>query len=190
MTGINTLLSAEVNVTPELAPLWLPSAIDAKLRAEPHCHPGLAKKEERLRVALCKDTLETIRSHQRGRGALVMRRNRQYRGQTENGRAQNTMNALQQKSIAAMERYESSRIALLKLRGEGAWQNELRALTQADLSTPDGVNVFDDTTRSKKITKRPRTGPQAEGHRTVSWIWLNAGSVGDQDSGDVLHEGR
>jgi hypothetical protein len=102
MPGILPLLSSEVNAPPEQILLWMPSGVEARLRAEPFSHCGLAKKEERLRAALCEDTLDTICALQRGCRALYLHKNRQMRGQTENARAQKAMGSLQEKSMAAL----------------------------------------------------------------------------------------
>jgi hypothetical protein len=188
MPAIASQLS-EFNIAAEHIPLLLPSAIEPSLRTAGSCYDGLADMEVRLRVALCEDSLETVRSLQRGRGALIRDRNRNARGQRENARVQTTMKSLQDRCLGARDKYEGSRRALVELRGPGIWQKDLPELRPEHLATPDGVTVFDENTRRRKSqTVRPKEGQQAEGRRTVSWIWTRAGAI-QGESDELLHEG-
>lgn len=90
MPGIASLTSSSLNVLPEHIPLWLPSSLDPPQRGEGFCSKGLAEKERQLRFAECEDLLDIIRGLLRSRGALILTRNNEYRGQRQNTRAQQT----------------------------------------------------------------------------------------------------
>ena len=70
--------------------LWLPSALPDDHRLH-NCRANLVIIETKLRQAQCYDTLEKIRSLQRGRLSFIGFRNRNIRGQNPNTRASETI---------------------------------------------------------------------------------------------------
>ncbi|KIJ89975.1 hypothetical protein K443DRAFT_55668, partial [Laccaria amethystina LaAM-08-1] len=175
--------------------LWLPSALpdDHMLH---NCRANLVAIETKLRQAQCYDTLEKIRSLQRGRLSFIGFRNRNIRGQNPNTRASETIARVEMKCMALAVKYREARAALFKLIGPGAWENELRELSHKDLTTPDGTEIsIEDpndvigpdgrqVSKKKRLIIERRLG---EGYRSVSWIWMRAPATGDE-SDAVLHE--
>lgn len=124
----------------EHEPLWLPSALPESHQKH-NCDKNLIAIESRLRRAQCEDTLDKIRSLQRGRLSFISFRNRNIRHQAPNTRAQDTLNSLEDKSKSLAVKYRTARMALLKLVGPGDWENQLRELNHGDLTTPDGHEI-------------------------------------------------
>jgi hypothetical protein len=181
----------------EHEPLWLPSALPEN-HLKHNCDKNLIAIESRLRRAQCEDTLDKIRSLQRGRLSFISFRNRNIRHQNPNTRAQDTLNRLEDKSNALAVKYRMARVALLKLVGPGDWENQLRELNHGDLTTPDGHEIsIEDPDHpfgadGRELSKKKRANIEkglGQGKKVVSWIWTTAQSiVGGSDA--VLHEGK
>jgi hypothetical protein len=178
--------------------LWLPSALPPSHRKH-NCNQRLIEIETQLRRAECNDTLDKIRSLQRGCLSFISFRNRHVRGQNPSTRAQDTIDRLEDKSKALALKYRDARAALYALLGPGEWERELRELNHGDLTTPDGheISIEDPNdpigpdgrllSMSKKKKKILKLG-LGEGRRAVSWIWTSTAAIGD-GSDKVLHEG-
>lgn len=178
--------------------LWLPSALPTSHR-EHNCSQRLIDIEIQLRRAQCNDTLDKIRSLQRGRLSFISFRNRHIRGQYPSTRARDTIDRLEDKSKALALKYRDARCALYTLLGPGDWEKELRELNHGDLTTPDGheISIEDPNdpvgpdgrplSMSKKKKRNLELG-LGEGRRTVSWIWTSTAAIGD-GADKVLHEG-
>ena len=182
----------------EHEPLWLPSALPEN-HLKHNCDKNLTAIESRLRRAQCEDTLDKIRSLQRGRLSFISFRNRNIRHQGPNTRAQDTLNRLEDKSNALAVKYRMARAALLKLVGPGDWENQLRELNHGDLTTPDGHEISIENpdhpfgADGRELSKKKRANIEkglGQGKKVVSWIWTTAAQsiVGGSDT--VLHEGK
>ena len=176
--------------------LWLPSALPDDHRLH-NCRANLVIIETKLRQAQCYDTLEKIRSLQRGRLSFIGFRNRNIRGQNPNTRASETITRVETKCMALAVKYREARAALFKLIGPGGWENELRELLHKDLTTPDGTEISIEDPNDvigpdgRQVSKKKRLIIErnlGEGYHTVSWIWMRAPATGDE-SDAVLHEG-
>ena len=91
--------------------LWLPSALPDDHRLH-NCLANLVTIETKLRQAQCYDTLEKIRSLQRGRLSFIGFRNRNIRGQNPNTRASETIARVETKCMALAVKYREARAAL------------------------------------------------------------------------------
>jgi len=176
--------------------LWLPSTLPENHRKH-SCDATLIDIEIRLRRAQCEDTLDKIRSLQRGRLSFISFRNRNIRNQNPNTRAQDTISRLEDKSKALAVKYRAARKALLALLGPGDWETHLQELKDGDLTTPDGHEISiedpDDPfgPDGRELSKRKRADIKkglGQGKKIVSWIWTTPQGVGDE-SDEVLHEG-
>ena len=178
--------------------LWLPSALPPSHRQH-NCNPRLIEIETQLRRAQCNDTLDKIRSLQRGRLSFISFPNRHVRGQNPSTRARDTIDCLKDKSKALALKYHDARSALYALLGPGEWEKELRELRHGDLTMPDGHEIrIEDLndpigpdgwplSMSKKKKRNLELG-LGEGRRAVSWIWTSTVAIGD-GTDKVLHEG-
>ena len=108
--------------------LWLPSTLPENHRKH-SCNATLIDIEIRLQQAQCKDTLDKIRSIQRGRLSFISFHNCNIRNQNPSTRAQDTISHLEDKSKALTVKYRAARKVLLALLGLGDWETHLQELT-------------------------------------------------------------
>ncbi|PBK72081.1 hypothetical protein ARMSODRAFT_1016067 [Armillaria solidipes] len=166
--------------------LWLPSELEEPLQVR-GCMPGVRDAEEKLREAQCKDALVTLRSTLRAQHSLFTRRNKNFRGQRQNTRVAEAAHRLDTKCKLAAAKYNTARGALLILRGPGDWEQSLRELRSNDCVSLHGSvleidsSSEEDETLEGQAAKKRRTQvqPQGEGHKEVSWIWMQEGALGD-----------
>ena len=176
--------------------LWLPSTLPDNHRKH-SCDATLIDIEIRLRHAQCEDTLDKIRSLQRGRLSFISFRNRNIRNQNPSTRAQDTISRLEDKSKALAVKYRAAREALLVLLGPGDWETHLQELKDGDLTTPDGHEIsIDDPNHpfgpdGRELPKRKRADIEkglGQGKKSVSWIWTTPQAIRN-GSDEVLHKG-
>ncbi|KAK0444170.1 hypothetical protein EV421DRAFT_1903278 [Armillaria borealis] len=176
--------------------LWMPSELDPTLRVK-GCLSGVADIETKLHEAQCQDALSSLRSTLRARHSLFSRRNKNFRGQKQNTRVADTAHRLDRQCRLAGAKYNAARAALISLKGPGTWETELRELRNSDMVSLHGSlleidkdNEEDDDAEGNKRKKRPKTGPPkeaGEGHREISWIWMQEGALGDGSNKDLNH---
>ncbi|KAF9552469.1 hypothetical protein CPC08DRAFT_738160 [Agrocybe pediades] len=193
---------------PEDAEIWLPSNIPTEHRTRV-CSPGLPDKEEKLRLAQCHDSLDTIRHILRIKSRMVAFKNQNVRGQREGTRLRAIIDRIH-------ERYRAVRIAYKKLCGPGTWEDTLCVLHDGDLrayrdpnqlrprqlrrglleddqlemldAQPTGEQVSDSEEISLFAEIQNRREGTGETRQTLSWIWttnLSSGDVHDK-SDDIL----
>jgi hypothetical protein len=154
--------------------LWLPSAI----RRQTSCNRSLQEVEWALREAQANDALNTIRQHLRLDSFLVKRKKNWSRGVRANMRSITAIEHNLSKMRCAVEKYRAAHAALSALESliakSSEWRNALRDLADED------------------IRGLPVQG-LGEGSRTLSWIWMAPGVLGDDANADAdpgLHDGE
>ena len=137
---------------PELIPLKLPSSMTPALRST--CYQGLADIERRLRLAQAEDALYDLRKQLRITLGLSLYKTMQVGPSQRAGtRARALISRFREKTMRCADRYRSAYSALTALDSGGEWSQRLRQLADADI-------------------RPPRKGDdEAEGTRTLSWIW-------------------
>ncbi|KAK0497778.1 hypothetical protein EDD18DRAFT_1072294 [Armillaria luteobubalina] len=163
--------------------LWLPSELDRMLW-EKGCFLGVVVIEATLREAQCRDALSSLCSTLRARHSLFSKRNKNFQGQKQNTRVADTARRLDKQCRLAGAKYKAARAALKTLRGAGPWEDELRELHVSDMSSLHGsvleIDNEDDLEGSVSGSCSNRTRREVgEGHREISWIWLQEGALGD-----------
>ena len=176
--------------------LWLPSTLPEN-HCKHSCDATLIDIEIRLQQAQCQDTLDKIRSLQRGCLSFISFRNCNVRHQNPSTRAQDTISHLEDKSKALMVKYRAARKALLALLGPGDWESHLQELKDGDLTMPDGHKISiedpDDPfgPDGRELPKRKWADIErglGQGKKSVLWIWTTPQAIGN-GSDEVLHEG-
>ncbi|PBK94556.1 hypothetical protein ARMGADRAFT_1029626 [Armillaria gallica] len=174
--------------------LLLPSDIPLLLRME-RCKGDVMNVEEQLCEVQCLDALDVLRGIIRAQWDSYVYHDVNMRGQVHMTWVAAFMEHLQRRLESAAAKYRVARVALLSLRGPGAWESKLRVLTQVDMTNMEGA-VFtidlDDGTETEKTCygKKPKRAQQqvvskAEGYRTVSWIWTMEGAFNEADNEEV-----
>lgn len=149
-------------------PLRLPSSLSADSR-QAFCVVGLADKERRLREGQAEDSLRQLKRTLRTVSRLQKHRGLQTAGTgvKPNTRMQSSIAIQNERVDRLVERYQAARKALMQLDPNGEWRKRLLVLRKEDARPP-----------------RKAQG-QAEGHTTLSWIWLTrrstAADTGTQD---------
>lgn len=162
------------NVPPEQLTLFLPSQIPKEVLRLPGSQK-LANMEAQFRMAQAFEALAGVRRSLAVKAELARFKKVQVRGQHANTRASGLLNSAQQKVDAYAARYCRARLAYSTLVGTGGdWEKILKELNKTDIRSLDAHQdelVFDH-----------RSG-RREGHRKVSWIWMNPLAEGE------LHDG-
>ncbi|KAF8989804.1 hypothetical protein BDZ89DRAFT_899507, partial [Hymenopellis radicata] len=160
------------------------------------CVPGLVDAETRLREAECRDALEALRQGLRTRSAGHQFVVRNVTGQNPTTRAEGVQRKVQVGVQLSKLRYRWARNALLRLRGHGDWEHELRVLEERDVR---GMNERMLTAEEEAERERLRrvgmmdemiAGPetenavdaQGENQRQLSWIWYSYPDAIDTDA--------
>ena len=153
--------------------LWLPSAIGHQV----DCSQVFQEIEWALREAQANDALNSIRQHLRLDSFLTKQKKDWAHGVKANTQSIATIELNRSKIRAAVEKYRTSRKALSKLEPfvphSSQWKKVLRELADDDIR---GLPV----------------GGVGEGTRTLSWIWMAQGVLGnetDDDKDPSLHDG-
>ena len=81
------------------------------------------------------------------------------------------------------EHYRATCDALTVLDPTSEWMVCFKPLLEEDIQAPSGISLDDTNTNG---LQRARRG-QGEGHRRLSWIWLNSA---DEDSAEGLEAGK
>lgn len=118
--------------------LWLPSEIDTTqdpLLRKRVCIGGLPEIEDRLRNARCYDALHNIQHTLRVKSRMLAFKNKNLKGQRENLRSRAVIDRVTARLKNYARRYRHNREAKMKLVGSGEWENTLRILRDADLTS-------------------------------------------------------
>ena len=172
--------------------LYMPSDLSASDRCK-YCPNGLSAMEDRLRHAEASDSLESLRHHLRTRSFTNRFKVANITGQIHNTRARETQGSIDDKVRVAASQYRRARGALLKLRGNGPWeetlkvleQSDVRALNERELTAQEkedfrrvreriGVVIEPDEADAERVTAT--VAAVGEGQRRPSWIWFT-GSI-------------
>ncbi|TDL15288.1 hypothetical protein BD410DRAFT_732930, partial [Rickenella mellea] len=148
----------------ELSPLLLPSALQPSDRVA-GCLPGLAEKEQRLRLAEAEDCIQQIRRLLHVKATLWQYKTVNVSGQRASTRTRSIIERFGVKVERHADRYRAARTALLALDPLGDWQTRLLVLLSGDIR---GLGREDDGTKRKGMHVH-----ESEGRRAVSWIWID-----------------
>ncbi|KAG6809361.1 hypothetical protein H0H92_000569 [Tricholoma furcatifolium] len=184
---------------PETIELTLPSSLPKNDR-DKFCVDGLIHAEDCLREAQLSESLEDIRRQLRIRVLARKFKDENASSQGAYTRMQSLNDQINAKIRAAKVQYDTSRAALLNLRGTGEWELTYHVLEPQDLRSLNERTITqaeeDERTWTYKITADrdlPHTVSTlnlqtGEGHQTVSWIWYNA-SQRERNDDQSLNEG-
>ncbi|KAJ7306865.1 hypothetical protein DFH08DRAFT_720597 [Mycena albidolilacea] len=137
--------------------LFMPSEISDADKRNKACAIGLADVEAELRIGESREALNTLRQGLRTRTMTNRFRLRHCTGQRMLTRGQGVLRQVNLKIHRAKLRYRYARNALMRLRGHGTWEKELKILEDSD----GGVAMFG-------------VVALGEGRRTLSWIWYTS----------------
>ncbi|KAJ6479819.1 hypothetical protein C8R45DRAFT_1054444 [Mycena sanguinolenta] len=137
--------------------LFLPSDISSRVNREKACVVGLAEVEADLRVGEACEALNALRQGLRTCTMTNRFRLRNCTGQRMLKRGQGVLRQVNLKVHKAKLRHRYARNPLLRLRGNGAWEKELRVLEDDD----GGIAAYG-------------VVALGEGRRTLLWIWYAA----------------
>ena len=98
-----------------------------------YCPNGLAAIEDRLRYGEASDALENLRHQLRTHSFTKRFKVANVTGQIHNTRARETQAGIDNKVRACAIQYRRARAALLKLRGNGSWEDVLKVLDHSDV---------------------------------------------------------
>ncbi|KAF7378027.1 CxC2 domain-containing protein [Mycena sanguinolenta] len=169
-------------------PLFLPSALSLSERQPPLSVPGLTPAEERLQDAQCHESLDDLQHALTVKGQLQTYCGLNSRHQHQNTRSRGLVDNQQDKVDVGTRTYQDACGALIALSpgGASAWC----MLEKADL------RLLEDEEEAKRRKQRVMKGKRqqaaqlnadgevrrvpgmGEKSRLVSWIWLDAGSLG------------
>jgi hypothetical protein len=185
---------ASTSVHVEDCKLYMPSDLFESDRRK-YCPDGLSNMEDCLRFAEACDTLENLCHHLRTRSFANRFKIANVTGQIHNTRARETQHRIDDKVHGAELQYRRSRGALLRLRGQGSWEDKLQVLEQSDVRA---LNEREMTAQEKEDICRVREragvveaddiGPEkvvatvaavGEGQRRPSWIWFTGEGADD-----------
>ncbi|KAG6808072.1 hypothetical protein H0H92_005517, partial [Tricholoma furcatifolium] len=156
--------------------------------------------EDCLREARLVESLEDIRRQLRIHVLARKFKDENASSQGAYTRMQSLNDQINAKIRAAKVQYDTSRAALLNLRGTGEWESKYRILEPQDLRSLNERTVTqaeeDERTWTYNITADrdlPHTVSTlnlqtGEGHRTISWIWYNV-SQSEINDDQSLNEG-
>jgi hypothetical protein len=111
----------------------MPSEIADKTKHVKVCAVGSPAAEEELRVGEAQEALHALRQGLRMRTMTNRYRLRHCTGQRMLMRGQGVLWQVNVKIHKAKLRYQYARNALMRLRGHGSWENELKVLDDVDV---------------------------------------------------------
>ena len=186
---------------PEDAVIWLPSQIPPHHRSRV-CYSGLADIKEKIRMAQCYDSLDTVRHVLNIKSRLVEFKNRNVRGQRDGTKSRTFIDRVHERAKVAAERYWVAHRAKMALAGSGDWEETLCVLNDADIRgyrDPDRLRVrvgqrgtledeqvaaasvevqedmeIDDDVADENLFEQVRKKRDGTGEtrRMLSWIWM------------------
>ncbi|KAF7797238.1 hypothetical protein EIP86_008430 [Pleurotus ostreatoroseus] len=169
-------------------PLYLPSGLSQSVRTKV-CEDNLLKVEERLREAECHEYLANLCGALSTRLVISNYKTKNAVGQRENTRSRQALQNINAKINQYKHEYRLSRTALLALRGPGKWEEDLRELRDEDVRTLNERALTQQEAYEHQQALRFTGASQdvdgvavnaavvaGDGSRSLSWIWLRAGS--------------
>ncbi|KAJ7895592.1 hypothetical protein B0H14DRAFT_3628195 [Mycena olivaceomarginata] len=188
MATQRAVMDSEGDRNAEAVRLFMPSDIADRKKRENACALGLPEVEAELRVGEAREALEALRQGLRTRTMTNRFRLRHCTGQRMLTRGQGILRQINLKIHKAKLRYRYARNALLRLRGHGSWEQELkvledsdvralneRALTAEEAERRRAVHDYEDIAEEGGVAAFGVVA-LGEGHRTLSWIWYTAKS--------------
>ncbi|KAJ7121220.1 hypothetical protein C8R46DRAFT_1364704 [Mycena filopes] len=181
---------------PEATRLFMPSDIALPASRRSACAKGLDGVEARLRTGEVGDALGQLRQGLRTRTMTNRFKIRNWTGQRALTRGQGILRQINIRIHAAKLRYRHARQALLRLKGDGAWQTQFKLLKDEDVRALNDRALREEEQAQDAFLGAlgtanglAATGAVAagEGHRTLSWIWYSASTKGDV-SDEKMHE--
>ncbi|KAF8209183.1 hypothetical protein K438DRAFT_1572996 [Mycena galopus ATCC 62051] len=148
------LWDSEAERNAEAVRLFMPSDISDRQTRERACAVGLPEVETDLRTGEAREALNALRKGLRTRTMTNRFRLRHCTGQRMLTRGQGVLRQVNLKIHKAKLRYRYVRNTLMRLKGHGPWERELRVLEDSD----GGIAAFG-------------VVALGESRRTLSWIW-------------------
>ncbi|KAK7050147.1 CxC2 domain-containing protein [Favolaschia claudopus] len=182
-TTQQAIWDSEADRLAESVRLFMPSDIadtDKRVRA---CALGLPDLEATLRTGEAREALEALRSGLRTRTMTNRFRLRHCTGQRMLTRGQGILRQVNLKVHKAKLRYQYARNALLKLKGHGVWESELRVLEDGDVrAVNERALTAEEAEQRQSIHDYEGIAEEGgvavfgvvaagEGRRKLSWIW-------------------
>lgn len=158
------------------AKLHMPSDPPRKMSLEEASSSAAREMEMMLRWASMEDELENLRHQLRLRGCMYRFKRRQIRGQRASTRALTAQEAVEANVKKAANAYRRHRAAYLVLKGSGAWEEEMRVLTEGDCrALGDGlikeIENASDAKAREFLAERHGAKRSGETTRQIPWIW-------------------
>jgi len=167
--------------------LYMPSDL-SDIDRRKYCPNGLAAIEDRLRYAEATDSLEHLRHQLRTRSFTNRFKIANVTGQIHNTRARETQHRIDDKVRVFELQYRRARAALLRLRGNGVWEevlkvldpSDVRALNERELTAQEKEEVRQLRERNGVVLEADEVNAErvvatvsavGEGQRRPSWIW-------------------
>jgi hypothetical protein len=163
-----------------------------------YCPNGLAAMEDRLRYAEATDSLESMCHQLRTHSFTNHFKIANITGQIHNTRARETQHSIDDRVQTYELQYRCTRAAILKLRGNGPWEDVLKVLDHSDVQA---LNKRELTAQEKEDIRRVRerngvileaddinaervlatVASVGEGHCRPSWIWYTGNVYEDMN---------
>ena len=160
-------------------PLYLPSAVPPSVS----CDTRLMEMEWELRQAQCYDVLDDVRDGLRLKSFLILNKKRNTTGQAAQTRSATLILRADARIKSSVDCYVKARQCLLRLSEQ---LNKAFPSERLQEIRPEHLTMLpvDDLPLLGRFSKRTRAGDPTEGHRQVSWIWMELGGVRlDLDAG-------
>ncbi|KAJ7616250.1 hypothetical protein B0H17DRAFT_1299470 [Mycena rosella] len=178
---------------PERVALFMPSAMVPKSEDDTlgGCVRGLLQMEAKLRVAICLNTLVSLRSRLHAKRHLIGFRDENITGQYHSTKARSLIEQVGERVEAHVKRYQLAQAAVIVLKGLDA-HPELQELKPEDVRLDGDAGESDSAARKKLAmlsagqgARPPRNAPGTS-KRLMSWIWTMPGALDDEE--ERLHK--
>ncbi|KAJ7435889.1 hypothetical protein B0H11DRAFT_1755463 [Mycena galericulata] len=179
------LWDTEADRDAEAIRLFMPSDIDDKGRRMKACAAGLEEVEAELRIGEGREALEALRQGLRARTMTNRFRLRNCTGQRALTRGQGVLRQINVRIHKAKLRYRYARNAILRLKGHGGWERELRvledsdvralnerALTEEEVAQRQAVHDYEGIAEEGGVASFGVVA-LGESRRMLSWIWYS-----------------
>ncbi|KAJ7265087.1 hypothetical protein C8J57DRAFT_1622132 [Mycena rebaudengoi] len=168
--------------------LWLPSALMNRAGAtqqESGCRKGVLEYEYRLRVGQAHEALDELRRLLLVRTHLYSKKDFQTMGVKRKTRSQGVIETLTDQIQRTAEQYRGARqvlVTLGRVLGVFDWQVALKPLLADDVHSIPKAHFGDPERQAGRKSKKKKSSKRRKvKHASVSWIWLAAGSGGEEE---------
>ncbi|TRM63043.1 hypothetical protein BD626DRAFT_403449, partial [Schizophyllum amplum] len=172
--------------------IFMPSDFPANIRRM-SCAEGVPEKELKLREAVARDKLHSVRRKLHAKQYHIEWRNKHVVGQKQSTRARALVSTLQESIELDVAAYSKARAAILALRNVTE-ADDFPPLLKGDLQL-EGEELESDATAIGQMARassssRPRHIHVSTGKHQMSWIWTARGAPSEEDEASVLETVR